>query len=147
MSHSLIVVLVNKAATILHEDKKTFCHDTREVFHGEFQRMIGAPIGLLNVGCGYYLFAEEDLPVPMLQNIPFGFAKVDNAKAQFKCVHCNRLWTSMRARIAFSVTAPQQYGCVVLKILGQNCQQCGAPADALWYMGKSRENKRKTIFN
>jgi len=81
----------------------------------------------------------------------FGFVKLDNAKAQFKCANicCQRLWTSMRARISFKISQPRPNGYIVLKIFGQKCQHCGTPADALWYMEevcRVMGNLTKTIF-
>ena len=52
----------------------------------------------------------------------------------------------MRARIAFKVSIPQENGFVVVKIFGQNCQDCGTPSDALWYMGMC-SNLRGTLFH
>jgi hypothetical protein len=70
-------------------------------------------------------------------SLQFDYLKLDNAKAQFKCPNtfCQHAWTSMRARISFSISQPD-IGFVVLKVFGQNCQHCGTPADALWYIGK-----------
>jgi len=129
--------LVQWAKTIPDETKKDFCPDTRFAFHGEFARLIGAPLSL-NYNYRYYLFAQEELDYEFLATIPIDCMKVDNAKAQFKCpnVRCQHAWTSMRARILFSITNPDT-GYIILKILGQNCQRCGTNADALWYIGKS----------
>ena len=79
-------------------------------------------------------------------SIPFACMKVDNAKAQFKCPNprCQHAWTSMRARILFTISNPH-VGYIVLKILGQNCQRCGTNADALWYIGKSLHSIKLNI--
>jgi hypothetical protein len=82
--------------------------------------------------------AEDDIVGDPIHWPGFACIYRDNAKAQFKCPNplCRRLWTSMRARISFKISLPQQYGFVALKIYGQQCQQCGTPSEALWYIGK-----------
>jgi hypothetical protein len=124
------------AKTILDELKKDFCPDTSVAFHAEFARLISVPLSLCH-DVRYYLFAEEELVNFPYMNINFGSLKLDNAKAQFKCPNpfCQHVWTSMRARISFSISEPDT-GFIVLKIFGQNCQRCSAQADALWYIGK-----------
>jgi hypothetical protein len=106
-------------------------------FHGEFARLISVPLSLHH-NVRYYLFAKEELDEELYANLRFSCLKLDNAKAQFKCSnsHCQHAWTSMRARISFSITNPIP-GYIVLKIFGQDCQRCGTNADALWYIGKS----------
>ena len=84
----------------------------------------------------YALLTEDDLEIDPNSLPDFHFVKLDNAKAQFKCPCCLRLWTSMRARISFKVSYPHARGFVALKIYGQNCQDCNTPADALWYTGR-----------
>jgi hypothetical protein len=115
--------------------KKNICHDTTEAFHGEFARLISIPLSLCHKA-RYYLFAEEEL-VNTDMNLHVNYLKLDNAKAQFKCpnISCQHAWTSMRARISFSISGPEP-GIIVLKIFGQNCQRCHTQADALWYIGK-----------
>jgi len=127
---------VELAQTILDDTKKDFCPDTRAAFHGEFARLISIPLSLHH-DIRYYLFAEEELDSELYKSLKFECLKLDNAKAQFKCpnTYCQHAWTSMRARISFSITNPSS-GFIVLKIFGQNCQHCGANADALWYIGK-----------
>ena len=124
------------AKRIPDELKKDFCLDTRMAFHGEFARNISIPLSL-HKDVRYYLIAQDEVEPEFYANILFNCAKVDNAKAQFKCANstCQHAWTSMRARILFSITDPT-IGLIALKILGQNCQHCGANADALWYIGK-----------
>lgn len=137
---SFLSFLVEKAKSIPHEDKKTFCQDTRQVFHAEFARLIGLPINLLDPYLNYYLFAMDEwnsgsYAVPLID-----FTHLENAKAQFKCTQCHHLWTSMRARIAFYVTQPGPYGFIFLEIMTQNCKLCMGVAEALWYMGKQTIN-------
>lgn len=132
---------------IVDEVKKDFCADTRVAFHGEFARLISIPISF-HYACRYYLVAEDEIDPAFFSTIHFDCMKVDNAKAQFKCsnVHCQHAWTSMRARILFSISTPQ-IGIVSLKILGQNCQRCGANADALWYIGKLISLEKNILLN
>jgi hypothetical protein len=127
--------LVYLAKIIPDDTKKDFCPDTRVAFHGEFARLLSIPLSLFH-DSRYYLFAEEELG-ELYKALKFDCLKLDNAKAQFKCsnICCQHAWTSMRARISFSITDPTT-GFVVLKIFGQNCQNCGSNADALWYIGK-----------
>ena len=134
-SHRTSLFLVTLAARIPHDEKKMFCPDTVSAFHAEFARLLGLPIYLENPQCRYRLFADGEIDGDACLWPGFAFVSLDNAKAQFKCPACQRLWTSMRARIAFKISFPQENGFVVLKIFSQNCQGCGTPADALWYMG------------
>lgn len=128
--------LVVLAEQIPHEDKKIFCPNTMYVFHAEFMRLIHFPINQLNSNLGYCLFSMAELP-EHFQNYMrcYAVSCPFNAKAQFKCTGCKRLWTSMRARIDFLVTQPQENGLIALEIFGQDCQTCGAYGEALWYMG------------
>ena len=121
---------------VLDETKKDFCQDTSVAFHGEFARLISIPLSLHH-DVRYYLLAEEELDPAFYRTLVFAYMKLDNAKAQFKCPNpcCEHAWTSMRARITFSITTPIN-GLVILKILGQNCKECGTHSDALWYIGK-----------
>ncbi|CAF3815386.1 unnamed protein product [Rotaria sp. Silwood1] len=114
--------------------KKDFCFDTSVSFHGEFARLISIPLSLCHK-VRYYLFAEEELINGPYANLTGEYLKLDNAKAQFKCPdsNCQHAWTSMRARISFSITSPK-LGFIVLKIFGQNCQHCGTYTNALWYI-------------
>ncbi len=100
--------------------------------------MISFPISLNYPGLRYYLLVEDGVMGDPSGWPNFAYVKLDNAKAQFKCPNpkCCRLWTSMRGRISFTISYPSAHGFIVLKIFGQNCQSCGTPADALWYMGK-----------
>jgi len=125
---------VELAKRIPDEMKKDFCADTRVACHGEFARFISAPLALRGQH-DFRLFAEEELFNTPYMNLPYKWSKVDNAKAQFKCPNecCGHVWTSMRARILFSVTSPDD-GFVVLKIFGQNCRRCGTYSQALWYI-------------
>ncbi len=115
--------------------KKNFCDDTTVAFHGEFARLISVPLSLCH-NARYYLFSQEEL-VNTNMNLHEYYLKLDNAKAQFKCpnTRCQKSWTSMRARISFSISGPNP-GFVILKIFGQNCDRCRTPADALWYIGR-----------
>ena len=133
------------AGKIPDDEKKLFCSDTRQVFHGEFARLISCPIALHHSNCYYYLFAEGDFPFSYFE---FDFIKLDNAKAQFHCTnpYCRRLWTSMRARISFKVSRPCENAFILLKIYGQQCQACDSPGDALWYSGKCLNNKIRLSF-
>jgi len=128
--------LVELAKTIPDEIKKDFCSDTREAFHGEFARLISVPMSL-SYNMRFFLFAEEEFEPELYATLKFVCMKLDNAKAQFKCPNpfCQHAWTSMRARISFSITDPIP-GFIILKIFGQDCQRCGTNADALWYIGK-----------
>jgi hypothetical protein len=130
--------LVTLSAKVPDNEKKDFCQDTMEVFHGEFARLLSCPISLTYPGLCYYLFSEDEINSGLCECPDFAFVKLDNAKAQFQCpnIYCGRLWTSMRSRISFKITQPQSNGIVALKIYGQNCQDCGTAADALWYIGK-----------
>lgn len=138
--------LVTLASCIPHDEKKMFCPDTVVAFHAEFARLLSLPIYLEYPGCRFRLFADGELEGDACCWPGFAFVSLDNAKAQFKCPACQRLWTSMRARIAFKISFPQEHGFVVLKIFGQNCQGCGTPADALWYMGMY-SNVKRTLFS
>ncbi|CAF3682936.1 unnamed protein product [Rotaria socialis] len=113
--------------------KKCFCFDTKTVFHAEFARLISIPL-LLRHNVRYYLFAEEELVHWKFVNFNILYRQIDNAKAQFNCPNtdCQRAWTSMRARILFSVYLPT-VRFIVLKIFGQNCQNCGTYTNARWY--------------
>jgi hypothetical protein len=128
--------LVNLAKKIPDEMKKDFCYDTIVAFHGEFARLISTPLSLCH-GARYYLFSEEELLNVPNVNLVVDWIKLDNAKAQFKCPNscCQHAWTSMRARISFTISKPEP-GFIVLKIFGQNCQRCSTHADALWYIGR-----------
>ena len=134
---SFCFVLVKLAKSISDEMKKDFCSNTSIAFHGEFARQISVPLSLCH-NARYYLFAEEELVNAPQTMSAFSFVKLDNAKAQFKCPNmaCQHAWTSMRARIAFSISPPD-IGLIRLKILGQHCQWCHAYAHALWYIGRS----------
>ena len=118
------------------DEKKSFCQDTSIVFHAEFARRISIPIALTYLDVRYHLAALEHLPIGWYEQMGFAYNHPLNAKAQFSCTSCKRLWTSMRARIVFHFTAPRQDGWVVLEILGQECTDCGGEGEALWYMGK-----------
>jgi len=123
------------AERIPHEDKKSFCPNTMHVFHAEFSRLIHFPICTLYQNLGYCLCSMEELPEPIQAYMAYsGVSYPFNAKAQFKCTGCKRLWTSMRARINFLVTCPQENGLIALEIFGQDCQICGAYGEPLWYM-------------
>ncbi|CAF1504046.1 unnamed protein product [Rotaria magnacalcarata] len=127
---------VELAKRIPDEMKKDFCADTRVACHGEFARLISVPLALRGLHI-FRLYAEEEFfNIPYMNGL-FQWFKIDNAKAQFQCPNerCKHGWTSMRARILFSVTSPDD-GCIVLKIFGQNCKSCGAYAQALWYIGE-----------
>ncbi len=117
--------------------------DTSQVFHAEFARLVEFPIFLNYPGVRYYLLTEDGAAIDPCKWLNFAYVKLDNAKAQFRCpnIQCGRLWTSMRARISFKISYPNPQGFVVLKIYGQNCKFCEAPADALWYMGKCSKTK------
>lgn len=122
------------AANVPDDEKKLFCANTIEVFHGEFAHLIAVPIGS-KFKVKYFLFSKEEVTTGLCIWDEQAFIKLDNAKAQFKCPNnrCRRLWTSMRARISFWVSRPQTYSLVILKIYGQNCQACKTLADPLWY--------------
>lgn len=126
---------VQLARFVPDETKKDFCNDTTVAFHGEFARLISVPLALEhNFRC--YLFSEEEICNENLSYYSFAYTKVDNAKAQFQCpnVRCKRSWTSMRARIAFTI-AHTAVGCfIILKIAGQRCKSCATHTDALWYI-------------
>ncbi|CAF3392036.1 unnamed protein product [Rotaria socialis] len=125
---------VELAKRIPDEMKKDLCADTRVACHGEFARLISVPLALRDRHHFRLYAAEEIINIPFM-NLPYQWSKVDNAKAQFKCPNerCRHVWTSMRARILFSVTSPDD-GCIVLKIFGQNCQSCRTYSQALWYI-------------
>lgn len=126
------------AERIPHEDKKSFCPNTMFVFHGEFNRLIHFPISLAFPNLGYSFCSTEELPQLLRdQMMIYGVSCPLNAKAQFKCIGCKRLWTSMRARIDFRMTPPGPMGLIALEIFGQDCQNCGSYGEALWYPGKS----------
>ncbi|CAF1135652.1 unnamed protein product [Rotaria sordida] len=131
---SLIKIDLNLAKSIPDDTKKNFCFDTSVAFHGEFARLISVPLSLCH-NVRYYLFAEEELINGPHMNFKAECLKLDNAKAQFKCpdTNCQHAWTSMRARISFSISSPD-VGFIVLKIFGQNCQYCGTYTNALWYI-------------
>lgn len=138
------------AAAIPHDEKKSFCPDNRYAFHAEFARLVAIPISLQFPGIRYHLFATEELQGAEIRESDFAFVGVDNAKAQFNCPACQRLWTSMRARVAFHVSPPHGNALVILKIFRQNCQVCNAPADARWYMEevcRVMESFAATIFS
>ena len=137
MMSRLCFVLVLLAARVPDDEKKNFCENTSQVFHGEFARLISVPLAHRYPFFRYHLFAEGELVGDPYDGLGSHFLKVDNVKAQFRCpnVTCGRSWTSMRARISFKTSPPHTHGFVVLKIFGQFCQGCGAMADALWYMG------------
>lgn len=127
--------LVELASQIAHELKKSFCPDTKVVFHAEFARLIGLLVALAYPGLSYIFCALEELPLGSYDSIGFFYIVPLNAKAQFQCTGCKRLWTSMRARCAFHITEPRPVGFIVLQIFGQECKICGAEAEALWYPG------------
>ena len=91
------------------------------------------------MGVRYYLFVEDGVYTDPCYWPNYAYMEVYNAKAQFQCPNpaCAHLWTSMRARISFKISYPNPQGFVVMKILGQNCNRCATPADALWYMGNN----------
>ncbi|CAF3649934.1 unnamed protein product [Rotaria sp. Silwood1] len=122
------------AQNIPDHTKKDFCSDTSIAFHGEFARRISVPLSLCHKS-RYYLFTEEELADECYANLQFDYFKLDNAKAQFQCsnIYCQHSWTSMRARVSFSVCSPK-IGFIVLKIFGQNCQHCNSYTQALWYI-------------
>ncbi|UJR34113.1 hypothetical protein I4U23_021520 [Adineta vaga] len=128
--------LVELASSVPNIDKKEFCDNTMVVFHAECALQVSRIVNSINPNYQYYLWSEEEVNSDACQWPGCGFLKLDNAKAQFRCTNpsCQRLWTSMRARILFKVSYPQPNGYIVLKILGQNCRNCHAFADALWYM-------------
>ncbi|CAF1157816.1 unnamed protein product [Adineta ricciae] len=126
---------LNLVKTIPDEIKKDFCQDTTEAFHAEFARRISIPLSL-DKKVRYYLFAKSELPGDFFSNRQGRtYGKLDNAKAQFKCTErrCQHAWTSMRARILFTIYASNP-GFVVLEILGQDCEQCGTYVEAVWYV-------------
>lgn len=127
---------VELASRIPHDLKKSFCDDTKQIFHAEFARLINLLILCAHDDVSYIFCAFEELPMGYYESIGFRHVLPLNAKAQFQCTGCKRLWTSMRARSAFHITEPRQYGWIVLQIFGQECQICGAEAEALWYPGK-----------
>lgn len=116
--------------------KKELCFDANIVFHAEFARLISIPL-LLTYHVRYYLFAEEELVYESDLDLNVSYRRIYNAKAHFKCSNtdCQYLWTSMRARILFSVILTN-VGLLILKIFGQNCQHCGTYTNALWYTGR-----------
>ncbi|CAF0843517.1 unnamed protein product [Adineta steineri] len=124
---------LDAAKLILDEVKKDFCHDTTVAFHGEFARLISCPLSLQH-NVRYYLFSQEEIIVgdPRF-DLNGTILRLDNAKAQFKCPHCQHAWTSMRARISFIISEPER-GFIILKIFGQHCQRCTTYAEALWYI-------------
>ncbi|CAF1317153.1 unnamed protein product [Rotaria magnacalcarata] len=119
---------------VMDNMKKYFCFDTSTVFHAEFARLISIPL-LLRHNVRYYLFAEAELDHWTFMNFNLLYRQLDNAKAQFSCpnTYCQHVWTSMRARISFSVYLPK-VRFIVLKIFGQNCRHCGTYTNALWYI-------------
>ncbi|CAF2757314.1 unnamed protein product [Rotaria sp. Silwood2] len=140
---------IKLAKNIPDEAKKDFCFDTSVAFHGEFARLISIPLSLCH-NVRYYLFAEEELVNEVHMNLNGEYLKLDNAKAQFKCPNtsCEHAWTSMRARISFSISSPYS-GFIVLKIFGQNCQKCGTYANALWYIDevcRVMKNLARSLF-
>ncbi|CAF1062654.1 unnamed protein product [Adineta ricciae] len=126
---------LNLVKTIPDEIKKDFCQDTTQAFHAEFARRISIPLSLKHK-VRYYLFAKSELPNEYFSNNPAKvYGKLDNAKAQFKCTErrCQHAWTSMRARILFTIYASNP-GFVVLEIFGQDCERCGTYVEAVWYV-------------
>lgn len=125
------------ASKVPDDEKKTFCPSTCDIFHGEFALRILCPIKLRYTNINYHLLPENVLNSDPCKWKNFAFVKLDNAKAQFKCknINCRRLWTSMRARISFKISYPNESAFVVLKIYEQVCQICETPAEALWYPG------------
>lgn len=116
--------------------KKTICVDAKEAFHAEFARLISVPLALRGHPY-FYLFAKEELLGTQYEYCQPIVAIPANAKAQFKCPNpqCGHAWTSMQARILFTLSVADVI-LIVLEILGQECQQCGTYANALWYIGK-----------
>ena len=132
----LFFFTVELTKNIMDNRNKYFCFDTSTVFHAEFARLISIPL-LLRHNVRYYLFSEEELVHWAFMNFILLYRQLDNAKAQFNCPnkYCQHVWTSMRARISFSIYL-LNVRFIVLKIFGQNCQHCGTYTNALWYIGE-----------
>ncbi|CAF0989851.1 unnamed protein product [Rotaria magnacalcarata] len=123
------------ASKVPDGQKKMFCSSTCEVFHGDFSLHVLYPFIINKIDTNYCLLPETEMYGNPCTWPNFAFVKLDNAKAQFKCSNrdCGRSWTSMRARISFKISYPQQNGFVIMKIYGQYCQACETIAEALWY--------------
>ncbi|CAF3248216.1 unnamed protein product [Rotaria socialis] len=123
------------ASKVPDDQKKLFCSSTCEIFHGDFTLRVLYPLFIRKIDTNYCLLPENEIYGDPCRWPNFAFVKLDNAKAQFKCPnsHCGRSWTSMRARISFKISYPQQNGFVVMKIYGQVCQVCETIAEARWY--------------
>ncbi|KAL3862233.1 hypothetical protein ACJMK2_008219 [Sinanodonta woodiana] len=61
----------------------------------------------------------------------------DSAKVRFSCQECGHGWTSMKGRVVFwfDLNIATNYGAVMFKLYGQQCQKCknGKFEHAMWY--------------
>ena len=125
-----MICLAYLASNIFDEEKKFFCANTHWTWHGEFGRLIMAPV--LQYHLDYRLILSENL------DRHSSLITSDNAKAQFKCDECGHTWTSMRARCSFHRLYIDHGAIVLLKLYTQQCQSCYSKVYPRWYHGRTR---------
>lgn len=135
--HTLITVsiLACLASMISDEEKKFICENPHWIWHGEFGRLIMTTA--MKYHLDYRLILVDDIS-PQTFNRPFPMIKSDNAKAQFKCQHCQHAWTSMRARCSFYLAEIDHRTVFLLKLYAQQCQYCYSTVHPRWYYGNER---------